>query len=143
MENSKELPPKIRLATIIFKPNNEVLLGKTKLYPDSGRWIFPGGEMEFADSYHRTIFTNLWRTIGIRQTDILLTDESPSVVTNDIYENIHYVTLYCRAKHYKRRPGIRDKSAYEELNWFRWDNLPSPLSLQIENFLKQKYNPHP
>lgn len=138
-----ELRPKIRLAALILKGENEVLLGKTRIDPERGNWIFPGSELEFGDTYHRGIFNNLWKNIGLRQTDILLMDEYPKITTNDIYENgnDHYVTLFIRGKYIKRRPGIKDKEKYETLDWFKWDNLPEPLSLPIRNLLKQDYNP--
>ncbi len=136
--------PKVRLAAIILKDNKEILLGKIKGSYEDGRWTFPGGELEFGESYHRCFFRELWSTLGIRNTNVLIRDESPSCVTSDISPDEHYITLFIRGESKQTRNviGSKDKGRYSVFDWFEWNNLPEPLSTPIKNLLKQNYCPY-
>lgn len=129
--------PKIGVAAIIRK-QKKVLLGKRKNSLGEGTWCFPGGHLEFGES---------WEECSLRETkeetDIEIKNIQFVGVTNDVFkeEKKHYVTIFLSAEYADGKVKLAEPEKFEKWEWFDWDNLPSPLLLPIENLLKKGYNP--
>lgn len=129
--------PKIGIASIVAK-DNKILLGKRKNANGGGTWGFPGGHLEFGES---------WEGCATRETkeetDIDIENIKFVEATNDVFEkeNKHYVTIFMLADYASGEVSLMEPDKCEEWEWFSWDNLPKPLFLPIENLLKKKYNP--
>jgi 8-oxo-dGTP diphosphatase len=134
MENNR---PKVGTGVIIIK-DNKVLLGKRKSALGHGTWCFPGGHLEFGESWEDCAVRETMEEAGITIKNIRF-----SAVTNDIYptEAKHYITLFMLADFDSGEVKIMEPEKCEEWGWFEWGNLPRPLLIAIENLLKQNYNP--
>jgi len=137
MDNQKR--PKVGLAVIVMK-EDKVLLGKRKNAHGEGTWAFPGGHLEFYESFENCAKREVREETGL---NIELIDSVPVIATNDFFkpEDKHYVTLYLRAKYIEGIPNIMEPEKCEEWGWFDWNNLPTPLFVAVDNLINQDYNP--
>jgi 8-oxo-dGTP diphosphatase len=131
--------PKTGLGVIIMK-NDEVLLGKRIGSHGENTWSFPGGHIEMFEDFSECAKRETKEETGL---DIKLIYEPQLHYTRDKFKNEKkdYFTFYQKAKYIGGIPKIMEPNKCLEWKWFRWDNLPKPLFLPIENLIKQKYNP--
>ncbi len=133
----KVVRPAVGVAVIITK-DDTVLLGKRKGAHGNGKWAFPGGHLEFKESIEdcarREVLEETGLTIGrVRHRDF----------TNDIFskENKHYATLFVQADYVSGTAKVLEPEKCEKWEWFKWNKLPSPLFLSLENLVGQGFNP--
>ena len=129
--------PKVGLGVIIIK-DHKVLLGKRKNAHGAGSWCFPGGHLEFGESYEDCARRETAEEAGINIKNIRFV-----TATNDIFpeEKKHYITIYMLADHDSGEAKIMEPERQLDWQWFSWDNLPSPLFIPMQNLLKQGFNP--
>lgn len=129
--------PKVGVAAIIVK-NSNVLLGKRKGSHGQGAWAFPGGHLEFNETWEDCVNREVAEEAGITVKNIRF-----AAATNDIFEKEgkHYITLFMRADYKSGMTRVMEPEKCEQWQWFSWDNLPEPLFLTIQLLLKQNYNP--
>ncbi len=132
----KELP-KIGIGVIVIK-GNKVLLGRRLNAHGEGTWSFPGGHLEFNEQLE-----DCAKRETLEETDIKIKNVEFATITNDIFkkEGKHYITIYMRSEYDSGELKIKEPDKFQEINWFTWNNLPSPLFLPVQNLLKQGYNP--
>lgn len=124
---------RVGISVCIFK-DSKVLLGLRKGAHGENTWSFPGGHLEFKES---------WEECSIRETkeetNIEIDNLEMIGVTNDIFEkeNKHYITIFMRAD-YKSGELVRmEPDKCEKWEWFDPDNLPSPLFLPLLNYIEK------
>jgi len=129
--------PLIGIAIMIFK-GQKVLMHKRKGAHGQGTWAFPGGHLEFGESFVRAAIRETKEECGLRI-------KNPEFVyaTNDIYkkENLHYITVFMKTKDFSGQVELREPQKAEKWQWFDWKKLPRPLFLPVKNLLRAKYNP--
>ena len=132
-----EQRPKVGLGVCIVK-DNKVLLGKRKGAHDEGSWCFPGGHLEFGESYEDCARRETREEVGITIKNLHFV-----TATNDFFpeEQKHYITIYMVAEYDSGEVKIMEPDRQTDWQWFSWDNLPSPLFIPMQNLLKQGFNP--
>ena len=134
--------PKVGVGVIVMK-QEKVLLGKRKNAHGEGTWCFPGGHLEMWEELwqcaKREVKEETGLEINIHESD----SNFAYATTNDMFhqENRHYVTLFVRANYVNGKPKVMEPEKCERWNWFKWNNLPSPLFIPIKNLIKQRYKP--
>ena len=129
--------PKVGVGVLIIK-DGKVLMGKRKNAHGEGAWCFPGGHLEFGES---------WEECSLRETDeetgVGIKNLRFGIATNDIFkkEEKHYVTIIMLADYDSGEVELREPEKCEKWDWFEWDNLPTPLFVPLQNLLKQNFNP--
>ena len=125
--------PRIGLAVIIER-GGEILLGKRKGAHDAGSWSFPGGHLEFGES-----FEDCARREVDEETGLGLGKVNYFATTNDIFtgEKKHYVTIFMGGEYIGGEPEVKESEFCEEWRWFREDSFPSTrnLMLPIQNLI--------
>lgn len=132
---------------IMILNNGKVLLGKRHSDPakaDSelhgeGTWTMPGGKLnykeELEDGACREILEETGMEIAKEKLEMIS-------VTNNIVEDVHFVTIGFLYKDAVDEPKVMEPDEITEWKWFDLKNLPSPLffpSKQILNkYLSQK-----
>jgi 8-oxo-dGTP diphosphatase len=123
--------PKIGIGVIIER-GGRILLGQRKNAHGDGDWSFPGGHLEFGES---------WEACAAREakeeTGLDISGASFAAATNDIFEaeGKHYVTIFLRAEAPSGEPAVLEPEKCAQWRWFGWDELPEPLFLPIRNLL--------
>ena len=132
-----EQRPKVGLGVCIVK-NGKVLLGRRKGAHGSGSWSFPGGHLEFGESYEDCARRETREEVGITIKNLHFV-----TATNDFFpeEQKHYITIYMVAEYDSGEVKIMEPDRQTDWQWFSWDNLPSPLFIPMQNLLKQGFNP--
>ncbi|MBI4039902.1 NUDIX domain-containing protein [Candidatus Daviesbacteria bacterium] len=123
---------------VIIRKDDEVLLLKRKGAHGAGSWAFVGGHLEFNETPQDCALRETLEEVGLKISNL-----RPTTFTNDLFDdgNKHYVTLYVLADYIEGEPKILEPEKCEALDWFKWDNLPKPLFIPLQNLLKQDFNP--
>lgn len=129
--------PKVGLGVCIIK-NNKVLLGKRKGAHGSGCWCFPGGHLEFKESWEECAKKETFEETSLKIKNIKFI-----TATNDIFEleNKHYITIYMLAKYDSGILRLMEPEFCEKWEWFDLNKLPQPLFIPFQNLLKSDFNP--
>ena len=131
--------PKIRVGVaIIITKDNKVLLIKRKGTHGKGTWSTPGGHVDFGETLERCAAREAKEEVGLDVIDIRF-----RAVTNDLFEATgrHYVTIWMEGRSESGEPTIAAEDEVEEIGWYAWDSLPSPLFLPLENLIKENSYP--
>jgi 8-oxo-dGTP diphosphatase len=128
--------PKVGVGVIIIK-EGKVLLGKRKNAHGSGTWSTPGGHLEFGESLEECAEREVLEETGLHIKNIRC-----GPFTNDIMvdEAKHYITIFMVTDYCSGNPEVLEPERCEMWQWFRWDALPQPLFLPIQNLLEQRYD---
>ncbi len=129
--------PEVGLGVAIIK-DGKVLLGKRKNVHGEGSWCFPGGRLEFGETWEECAKRETREEAGIEIKNLRL-----GPITNDIFlkEGKHYVIIIMLADYDSGEVRIMEPEKNERWDWFVWDSLPSPLFIPLQNLVKQGFNP--
>lgn len=127
---------------IIIKKGDKILVGIRKKTPlGKGTFGFPGGHLEFGESFEDAVKREAFEETGVEVKNIKFAS-----ATNDIFqkESKHYITLYMICEYAFGKVKNKEKSKCEGWKWVKWDFLISSkrnLFLPMQNLLKQNLNP--
>lgn len=129
--------PKVGIGVLIFK-DGKVLFGQRLNAHGEGSWCPPGGHLEFGESFEDCAKREVDEESGLKVKNLQVITS-----TNDIHiqENKHYVTILMRAEWDSGEPKIREPDKIVKWGWFKWENLPSPLFLPIQNLINTGFQP--
>ncbi|PIN73725.1 hypothetical protein COV20_05900 [Candidatus Woesearchaeota archaeon CG10_big_fil_rev_8_21_14_0_10_45_16] len=126
--------PKVGLGVFIIKDGKFLLL-KRKGAHGEGTWGLAGGHLEFGESYEDCAKRETLEEVGITIQNIRFAS-----VTNDIFENKHYLTIFCTAEYKEGDITNKEPDKCEGIKWFSWDALPQPLFQPIINLIKDGFD---
>lgn len=130
-----ERRPGVGLAVVILR-EGKVLLGLRKSEHGEGTWGFPGGHLEFGESWEECARRECLEETGLEPHAVM-----HWTVTNDIFETgKHYVTLFMLAEA-RGEPQVTEPDKCVEWRWIAWDEMPPNVFLPIRNLIKNGYNP--
>ena len=114
--------PKVGVAVMIFK-NGKILLGKRKGSHGSGEYAFPGGHLEYMESFVNCAIRETKVETGIEIKNIRF--QFLANITE--YAPKHYVHIGLIADWESGDPQILEPDKAELWDWYELDNLPDPL----------------
>ena len=128
--------PKVGVGVIVMK-DDKVLIGKRREKYGQGTWAFPGGGLEYGESFEDCAKRETVEEAGIEIDSVIF-----GAVINDVMKESgkHYVTVYMKANYPSGDPHPAD-GEFEEWRWADWDNLPLPRFIPLENLLRSGYRP--
>lgn len=129
--------PKVGLGVCVVQ-DKKVLLGKRMNAHGEGSWCFPGGHLEFGESWEECAERETLEEAGIRIKDICF-----MTATNDLFpaEKKHYVTVIMRAEYDSGDVRVMEVEKCLEWGWFDWTDLPEPLFVPIRNLVLKGFDP--
>ena len=114
--------PKVGVGVMIFK-DNKILLGKRKNSHGKGEFAFPGGHLEYLESFRECAKRETLEECGVEIENINF-----QFVANIIkYKPGHYTHIGLIAKWKKGIPKVLEPNKCESWNWYDLNKLPSPL----------------
>jgi 8-oxo-dGTP diphosphatase len=128
--------PKVGVGVVVVW-KGKVLLGKRLGSHGDNTWGFPGGHLEFGESFEDCAVRELMEETGLEvNTPILIT------CTNDVFhdEDKHYITVYMKADAKSDDAKNLEPAKLLEWQWFKWEELPSPLFLPIQHLLESGFS---
>lgn len=114
--------PKVGIGALVLK-NGKVLLGKRKGSHGAGEYGFPGGHLDFGESYEEGVRRECREEAGIEIENIRFLCLS-SVRQ---YKDKHYVDIGFVADWKSGEAKVLEPEKCEFWAWYDLDNLPSPL----------------
>jgi len=121
-KEKKNKRPKVGIGVMIFK-NGKILLGKRKGSHGGGEWSWPGGHMEYMESFYECVIREVREEAGIEIQNIKFL----KVSNLKDYAPKHYVDIGFVADWSLGEPKILEPKKCSEWKWFDIDNLPTPL----------------
>ena len=129
--------PKVGIAVCVVN-DGKVLFGKRLNAHGDSTWSFPGGHLEFGESFEECAMREVLEETGLEVSSLEFV-----TCTNDVFpvEKKHYITVYMKAIAKNTDAQILEPDKMVDWQWFDWDNLPTPLFLPIHNLLKTNFRP--
>jgi 8-oxo-dGTP diphosphatase len=133
----EEKRPGVGLGVAIIR-DGKVLFGKRKNSHGEGSWCFPGGHLEFGESWEECACRETLEETGLKVKNIRF-----ATATNDFFEkeNKHYITILMVADWIEGEAQLLEPEKCEKWDWFKWDEKPKPLFMPQQNLNKQNFNP--
>ncbi len=114
--------PKAGVGIMIFK-DGKVLLGKRKGSHGAGEYSFPGGHLEYGESFLSCIVREIAEEAGIKVKNIRF-----QYLANIIrYMPKHYVHIGLTAEWESGEPQVLEPNKCEGWGWYDLDELPEPI----------------
>lgn len=116
--------PKVGVCLCVVK-DGKVLLHRRKGGHSDGTWAFPGGHLEFGESFEEGALRELAEEAGPIKT----TKPKFWAAANTIFNEgkKHYVLIMMKANWVSGKATVMEPKKCYEWQWFDWDELPSPL----------------
>ena len=129
--------PKVGVGVLVLKDGKALLL-KRKGAHGEGSWCYPGGHMEFGESFLDTAIREAEEESGLK-----VKNPRFLCITNDIFEkeNKHYITIFIAADYVSGEAIIMEKDKCTDIGWFDLDKLPKPLFIPTKNMVENKCFP--
>ncbi|RYP89925.1 hypothetical protein DL770_003946 [Monosporascus sp. CRB-9-2] len=116
--------PRVGIAAIVPNAEGKLLLGKRLSSHGSGTWHFPGGHLEFGETYFACAEREVAEETGLKVQAMRLVG-----VTNDVFEDAgkHYITLFvlCRMQEPAAEPELLEPNKCEGWYWVEWEEVRS------------------
>lgn len=127
----------VGIGAIITNNESKFFLSKRgkKARNEKGKWEFPGGALEFGDSFEETIKREIREEFGIEIEVGEMVDVFNHLIPE---EKQHWVALayFCKIKN--GTPAILEPEKSEEIGWFSLEEIKQlPLSITAKTRLKQ------
>ncbi len=129
--------PKVGVGVIVLK-DGKVLMGKRKNAHGEGGWCYPGGHLEYGESWEQCA-----RREVMEEAEIKIKNVRFGTATKDIFdlEQKHYITICMVADYASGEVAIMEPDKCEKWDWFVWPKLPKELFLPTINQLKEGFDP--
>lgn len=114
--------PQVGVGVMIFK-EGKMLLSKRKGSHGSGEYAFPGGHLEYMESFEMCARRETKEECGIEIQNIRF-QFLANVIT---YVPKHYVHIGLVADWEQGDPVVLEPEKAEKWDWFALENLPQPL----------------
>ena len=123
--------PKVGLGVMVMK-DGRVLLGKRKSSHGAGEWAWPGGHLEYMESYESCVRREVQEETGMEVKNIRFL----RLYNLKEYAPKHYVDLGFVADWAAGEPRVMEPEKCERWEWFDVDRLPSPLFATVPSFFE-------
>jgi len=128
---------RVGIAAIILK-DRKVLMHKRKGNHAPGVWSFPGGHLEFKESFEEGMRREIKEETGLEVGKVI----GPVATTRELYEEKgkSYVTLYMIAEYIGGEAKVMEPDKCEVWKWYEKKELPKDLMLPIKNLINSGYD---
>lgn len=111
--------------SVVIERDGKYLLGKRKGSHGEGTWAFPGGKLDWYESFETCAERETREETGLRVANV----RQAGMFTNDVFEEDakHFVTLFVQADYTDGEATVLEPEKCETWEWFAWDDFPTPL----------------
>ncbi|KAB5549490.1 NUDIX hydrolase domain-like protein [Coniochaeta sp. 2T2.1] len=137
---------RVGVASVITGADGRMILGRRKGSLGAGHYGFPGGHLEFGESYFECAEREALEETGLR-----IKATNVFAVANSVFDSEHhYITLFvqCHQLDPEERPRVLEPEKCTGWQFMSWDDIKSivakgeeQLFLPIANLLRENPNP--
>lgn len=124
------MQPRVGVGVLIYK-EGKILLGKRIVPHGKDMWSFPGGHLEYQEDLKDCAIRETKEETGIEVKDLEF-----FTVSNDVFPEKHYLTVFMRCNWQANEPRNLESDKCERWEWFSPQDLPEDLFLPVHNLLK-------
>lgn len=128
--------PRIGVAAII-KRGDKILMGLRKGAHGNGTWSFPGGHLEFNETFECCVIREVKEETGLEVCGTRFVTATNDIMTDD---GKHYVTIFMEVLIDEGEPVVCEPHRCDCWEWFDIDRMPKNVFLPISNLKKLGYN---
>jgi 8-oxo-dGTP diphosphatase len=128
---NQEQRPKIGIGVMIIK-DGKVLLGKRKGSHGEGEYAWPGGHMEYMESFEECAKRETFEETGMQIHNIRFL----RLMNLKHYAPKHYVDIGLVADWKSGEPQIIEPDKISGWDWYNIDELPKPLFSTIPSYIE-------
>lgn len=121
-DETKALRPKVGVGVMVLK-DGKMLIGQRKSSHGAGEWCFPGGHMEFMESFEGAVKRETLEETGIEIENVRFL----RLMNQKKYNPGHYINVAFVADWKSGEPQTLEPDKIAEWQWCDIDNPPSPL----------------
>lgn len=122
MDNNSQ-QPKVGIGVMILK-GNKVLLGLRKNSHGAGEYAFPGGHLEYQESFKNCALREIAEECGVKVKNLHFQCLSSNSIK---YTPHHYILIGLVADWESGEPQVLEPDRCENWQWFDLNNLPDNL----------------
>jgi 8-oxo-dGTP diphosphatase len=134
MKDAQEQKPRVGVGIMILR-GGKILLAKRLGSHGAGEYAFPGGHLEYMESFEECACRELAEEVGIEIKNIKFL----FLANVKRYAPKHYCHIGLVAEWKSGEPKILEPDKSEEWQWFDIHNLPEPMfemcKLSVDSFL--------
>jgi 8-oxo-dGTP diphosphatase len=123
--------PKVGMGVMIFK-GDRVLMQRRRNSHGDGEYAFPGGHLEFGESFVHCVKRETLEEAGIKIKNIKFL----YLANLTKYPGKHYVQVGMIANWQSGKPEHIEKDKGEEWGWYKLNKLPRPFFKTVKWYLK-------
>jgi 8-oxo-dGTP diphosphatase len=123
---------------VLVERGDEVLLVLRQGAHGAATWSSPGGHLDPGESLEQCAIRETEEETGVSVVAVRFL-----AITNDVFEaeGRHYLTVWMAARYHEGEPRVHAPDEVARVGWFRWDALPAPLFLPLQNLLAGRCHP--
>ncbi len=127
----QETKPRVGVGIMVIK-DGMILLGKRKNSHGAGEYAFPGGHLEYMESYKACALREIAEECGIEVDNIRF----QYLANIQQYAPRHYVHIGLFADWKSGEPQVLEPEKLEHWGWYDLDHLPQPLFATINKSIE-------
>ncbi|MCL2740056.1 MAG: NUDIX hydrolase [Oscillospiraceae bacterium] len=116
--------------------DGKFLIGKRLGSHGENTYAFPGGHLEFGESWEETAIRETFEETGLHV-------ENPRFmgITNDVFEkeNKHYITIFIAVDSFEGVPEVMEPNKCEGWYWVDIEELPRERFVPLEHLLQSQF----
>lgn len=130
---SELIYPKVGIGVMVFK-KGKVLLGLRKGSHGSGEYAWPGGSMEYLESFEECARREVREETGIEIKNV----EFIRIMNLRSYPPKHFVDIALKAEWMSGEPEVMEPEKLDHWGWYEpvVEKLPRPLFATIPSYLE-------
>ena len=122
---------KVGIGVMVFK-DGKVLLGKRRGSHGQGEYAWPGGHLEYMESFEQCAKREVREETGIEVTNVRFL----RLMNLKHYAPKHYVDIGLMVDWLSGEPKVMEPDRIESWGWYDPEHLPWPLFNTIESYLE-------
>lgn len=136
--------PKVGIAVVITKVIDKkyhLLVGRRKGSHGAGKLAFPGGHLEFGETWENCVYRELAEECGkdfkveVLQSYLNNKLQEELFITNDIIEGKHYITIYMLAQYISGELINAEPNKCEKWEWMTFEQLDKLFDDKNSNWI--------
>lgn len=124
--------PKIGIGVMILNEQGKILMGKRKGSHGEGEWAFPGGHLEYSETFEKCIKREVYEECGIEIDNIKYL-----YVKNHLeFLPKHYIHIGVMCNYKSGKVELKEPEKCEGWEWIDVNNLPEEIFLMSKETIE-------